>query len=166
MENRSTDCADGPAAIATFLEKKAGVDPSLVVLNDGQGATTNDLVTPTATVGLLRYWTTRDDFERFRASLPILGVDGSLALVQVGEPAAGHVFAKTGTLASGDLTNVRAMLNTKALAGYIDARDGRKLAFALYVNDLPLGADPVPGLLAANDDLGAIAAAIWRTPRG
>ena len=70
-----------------------------------------------------------DGAEIYRAALPALGVDGSLAQSGVSLPARGHVFAKTGTtLADG-------MLKAQNLAGYIDARSGRRVAFALYVND-------------------------------
>jgi D-alanyl-D-alanine carboxypeptidase/D-alanyl-D-alanine-endopeptidase (penicillin-binding protein 4) len=131
-----------------------------------QGATTNDLYTPQTTVDLLTYWTHRPDFDRFRAALPILGVDGSLAIVQTESPAKGSVAAKTGTLVGGDFVNDRAVLDNKALAGYIDARDGRHLAFTAVVNNAPLPDDFVTGVLDANNDLGAIAAAIWNTPKG
>lgn len=65
----------------------------------------------------------------YRNSLPILGVDGSLAETGGSLPAKGHVFAKTGTTI--DKTGLKAQV----LAGYIDARSGRHLAFALYVNN-------------------------------
>ena len=65
----------------------------------------------------------------FRAALPILGVDGSLAESGRNLPARGHVVAKTGTtLADG-------ALKAQNLAGYIDAKSGRRLAFALFLND-------------------------------
>jgi PBP4 family serine-type D-alanyl-D-alanine carboxypeptidase len=65
----------------------------------------------------------------YRAALPILGVDGSLAETGRSLPARGHVFAKTGT------TLEAGKLKAQALAGYIDAKSGRRLVFALYVND-------------------------------
>ena len=125
-----------------------------------------DLYTPQTTVDLLTYWTHRPDFERFRAALPILGVDGSLAVVQADSPAKGHVFAKTGTLVGGDFVNDRAVLYNKALAGYIDARDGPHVAFTAVVNNSPLPPDFITGVLDENNDLGAIAAAIWNKPKG
>ena len=45
----------------------------------------------------------------------------------------GKVFAKTGTLGSGDLLNQRLRVETKALGGYIEAKSGRKLAIAIIV---------------------------------
>jgi D-alanyl-D-alanine carboxypeptidase/D-alanyl-D-alanine-endopeptidase (penicillin-binding protein 4) len=153
------------ATIVTFL-KKAGVDPGAVALQDGQGATSNALYTPLDTSALLEYWTHRPDFARFRAALPILGVDGSLAIVQANSPAAGHVVAKTGTLAGADLVNDRAVLYAKSLAGYIDAADGRPLVFTAVVNDSPINGDPTQNIIDINNDLGAVAAAIWKQPKG
>lgn len=165
VQLHQTDCQAGLPSIADFLTR-AGVDPGGVALSDGQGATTNDLYTPQATVDLLTYWTHRPDFERFRSTLPILGVDGSLAIVETGSPAEGHVAAKTGTLVGGDFVNDRAVLFNKALAGYIDARNGRHLVFTAVVNNSPLPPDFTTGVLDANNDLGAIAAAIWNKPKG
>jgi len=52
----------------------------------------------------------------FFKGLPILGKDGTLAKIQVNSPAAGHVFAKTGTFGSEDKLNSKMMLNGKGLA--------------------------------------------------
>ena len=131
----------GLSAEQQFLSKTAKVDTGQLVLNDGQGGSPTDLVTPQAVVDLLRYMAGRPDFARYEPVLPILGVDGSLADVQSGTPAAGHVFAKTGTLASGDILNNRFVLTDKALGGYIDTKDGRMLAFSLIVNNVPLTRD-------------------------
>ena len=82
------------------------------------------------TVKLLRFMKDQPDFIPFFQSLPILGVDGSLADFGSNSPARGKVFAKTGTyLAAGN------KIGAQVLAGYIDARSGRKLAYALYVNN-------------------------------
>ena len=97
-------------------------------------------------------------------ALPILGVDGSLVLVQQDSPAAGHVHAKTGTGVSGDIAHDQLFLTTKALAGYIETSTGRLLAFSLYVNNGLLDEfdDPILGdVFQVNDDLGEIAAIIW-----
>ncbi|TQM65025.1 D-alanyl-D-alanine carboxypeptidase/D-alanyl-D-alanine endopeptidase [Humibacillus xanthopallidus] len=159
----STDCLDGLEVERDFLRDVARVPVEQVVLNDGQGGSLGDVVTPTATVALLRYFQTRPDFARFRASLPVLGRDGSLAMVVPDSPAAGHVQAKTGTLAAGDLLNNRLLMPSKALAGYIDTSNGQLLAFSLVVNYVP--ASSIDDVLQVNTDLGRVAAAIWG-PRG
>ncbi len=81
------------------------------------------------TVKLLQFMKDQPDFSPFFQSLPILGVDGSLAEFGSNSPARGKVFAKTGTyLAAGKI-------GAQVLAGYIGARSGRNLAYALYVNN-------------------------------
>ena len=78
---------------------------------------------------------------------------------QPNSPAAGHVFAKTGTLASGDILNQRFVLSDKALGGYIHTKDGRVLAFSLIVNNVPL--TDINEVLGVNNDLGEISALLW-----
>ena len=160
----STDCEDGLTGEQRWLSQTAKVDTTQLVLNDGQGGSLADLVTPQAVVDLLRYMASRGDFARYEPVLPILGVDGSLADVQSGTPAAGHVVAKTGTLAGGDGLNNRLVLPAKALGGYIDTKDGRHLAFSLVVNNAPL-AGGVNDVLSINNDLGKISALIWAGQR-
>lgn len=82
-----------------------------------------------ATVQLLSEMSKGPNAQIYRAALPVLGVDGSLAGTGRSLPARGHVFAKTGT------TVQNGELKAQVLAGYIDAKSGRHLAFALYVNN-------------------------------
>jgi PBP4 family serine-type D-alanyl-D-alanine carboxypeptidase len=97
---------------------------------------------PRATLRMLVAMSQGPNAAAYRAALPILGVDGSLAGTGTNLQAKGHVFAKTGTTI--DQTGLKAQV----LAGYIDAKSGRKLAFALYVNN----AGPIKSL----DDVGAV----------
>ena len=99
-------------------------------------------------------------FTTFLESTPILGVDGSLAdVLPEGDPAIGSAHAKTGTLV-GPGTETPYLLETKALAGYLDAASGRRLAFAVFVNDVPI--TEVQAVLQANADLGAIASQLFQ----
>jgi D-alanyl-D-alanine carboxypeptidase len=71
-------------------------------------------------------------------------------------PARGHVYAKTGT------TIEQGALKAQNLAGYIDARSGRQLAFALFLND----AGPIQSIGDVTDvfeDEAAIANAIYES---
>jgi len=76
---------------------------------------------------------------------------------------AGHIQAKTGTLAAGDELNQRLILPSKALGGYIDTSHGKLLAFYLVVNNVP--ATSINDVLVVNNDLGKIAARLWG-PKG
>lgn len=111
---------------------------------------------PRATVKLLTQMSKGKNYAPYRASLPILGVDGSLAGTGGSLPAKGHVFAKTGTTIDGG------GLKAQVLAGYIHAKSGRDLAFALYVNDV----GPIKSIADVADvftDEGAIANVIYES---
>ncbi len=103
----------------------------------------------------------RPDADRWKAALPILGVDGSLALVSPDSPAAGQVSAKTGTLVGGDSFNGRYRIAAKSLGGYIDTASGRRFAFAIIATDSMLA--DIQGVFAANDDVGDVAAIIQQS---
>lgn len=150
------DCSAGLREVGRIWSE-AGLDPTGVSLVDGSGLVGN-YVTPRNGVDLQRIMAARPDGARWKATMPILGVDGSLATVQAGSPAAGKVFAKTGTLAGGDQVNGRIRIGTKALGGVMESARGRDLAFVIVMNQ---GfADDIDGVFAANDDVGAVAAAI------
>lgn len=156
-EAGSTDVIDGFAVIGEFLTK-VDVDTSEVSLSDGRGGAREDYITPRAMVDLLSYWHDTPVAETFATALPILGRDGSLAEVAPNSPAAGHVFAKTGTVAGLDLLNDRIFLTAHTLAGYIDTEDGRRLAFTLFMNHA--GVDDIEGVIEIGEQLGDLAALI------
>jgi N-acyl-D-amino-acid deacylase len=128
---------------------------------DGAGGDWADLFSPDFMVHYLTYWTTRPDYPVFFNALPILGKDGTLAKIQTSSPGAGHVFAKTGTFGSEDKLGGKMMLNGKGLAGYVLTKDGKKLAFAAYVNHVSLTPDPDAAQQVAGQALGEIAAAAY-----
>ena len=115
---------------------------------------------PDATVKLLREMSRRDVFPAYFDSFPILGVDGSLAPVGVDppnpviQPAIGKVYAKTGTTVLGTF------FKAQVFAGYIDAKSGRRLVYALYVNDIGTLQDISEALEVFNDE-GEISAIIY-----
>jgi len=152
----SDDCDDGMTRAAQ-LWREAGLDTTTASLNDGSGLIGN-YVTPANQTELQIIMAKRPDAERWRATLPILGVDGSLAQVQVDSPAAGQIFAKTGSLVDGDSFNGRFRLVTKALGGVMDTAGGRHLAFMIVVNQGFY--DDILGVLDANEDVGIVAASI------
>jgi len=142
-----------------FLES-AKIDLSGAAQGDGAGGDWADLFSPDFMVHYLIYWSTRPDYDVFFKALPILGKDGTLAKIQKDSPAVGHVFAKTGTFGSEDKLGGKMMLNGKGLAGYVITKDGKKLAFAAYVNHVSL-ADPEAAQQVAGQALGEIAAAAY-----
>ncbi|HET6878849.1 MAG TPA: D-alanyl-D-alanine carboxypeptidase/D-alanyl-D-alanine-endopeptidase [Pirellulales bacterium] len=129
--------ADGLKHQRQFLIK-AGVDADSISFGGAAGGDPADYVTPRATVALLRYMATRDDFAVFDRALPVLGEDGTLAhAVPAGSPVRGKAQAKTGTMFWHNRLNGGSILTSKSLAGYLTAASGRRLAFAVFVNNLP-----------------------------
>jgi len=143
-----------------FLQS-AKLDLSGAAQGDGAGADWADLFSPEFMVHYLAYWTNRPDYQVFFKALPILGKDGTLAKIQTNSPGAGHVFAKTGTFDSEDKLGGRMMLNGKGLAGYVITKEGKKLAFAAYVNHVSLAPDPEAAQQVGGQALGEIAAAAY-----
>ncbi|MGK0202489.1 MAG: D-alanyl-D-alanine carboxypeptidase/D-alanyl-D-alanine-endopeptidase (penicillin-binding protein 4) [Planctomycetota bacterium] len=111
----------GVAAITADLQQ-LGFGASQFRIADGSGVSHYNLVSADLLVRLLLDMHQRGgrSYELFRDSLPIAGVDGTLASRMKNSPAAHRVRAKTGT--------VSAVSN---LAGYIETRSGRRLAFAI-----------------------------------
>jgi len=121
--------AQGARVVRQFLVN-AGLDGNDFVFYDGSGLSDHDLVTPRATAQLLSYASRQAWFPAWKASLPIAGVDGTLAGRFKDSPLKGHIFAKTGTLGE-----------SRGLAGYVDCASGKQVIFAVYVdNHAPGGA--------------------------
>jgi len=100
-----------------------GIDPGEVALEDGSGLSRRSLLTPHAAIELLRYVETQPWRALFADSLPVAGVDGTLAERMQDPALQGRVRAKTGSLGG-----------TNALAGYLQTRAGETLFFAIYLN--------------------------------
>ena len=152
--------ADGLRGQRRFLGD-LGVDLDSVSFGGGAGGANADAVTPRASVSLLRAMSGRPEWPVFRASLPLLGVDGTLVdVVSADSPAKGKVAAKTGTLMWFDEMNERTLLTSKALAGVMTTAKGRELMVALYVNGVPLP----PGITAKREGktLGKICELIYQ----
>ncbi|MCA3255519.1 MAG: D-alanyl-D-alanine carboxypeptidase/D-alanyl-D-alanine-endopeptidase, partial [Alphaproteobacteria bacterium] len=129
--------ADGQARLRAMLEK-AGVTPAEVELWDGSGMSTYNRATPRGSVKLLRWIAAQPWGAAWRATLPVAGVDGTLARRFRGTAAQGRLSAKTGTLNA-----------TNALAGYLTTARGRTLTVAIYANDVPSEARATPAMDAA-----------------
>ena len=102
-----------------------GVDQGGIVQVDGSGLSRYNYLTANALVTILLH-VNRDERLRgpFETSLPIAGIDGTLAARMKGTAAEGHARAKSGTLA-----------NVRSLAGYVETADGEPLIFAIIANN-------------------------------
>ncbi|MFD9221739.1 D-alanyl-D-alanine carboxypeptidase/D-alanyl-D-alanine-endopeptidase [Streptomyces sp. NPDC060064] len=153
----SQDCMDGFPVLAGFLDR-AGVDRKQVQLADGRGGNPVDRATPKALVQMLTYWLRTPEAERFRNSLPILGVDGLLANNCRDCPARGKVFAKTGAAVGLDALNNRLGVGAITLAGYLDKGNGHFDVFYAGVNGASTPTTDVNGVLDIANDLAMISA--------
>ena len=137
---------------------KAGLDLSGASQSDGAGGAPAAFYTPDFMVHYLAYMASQPDFALFKRALPILGRDGTLFNIQVDSPAAGKVFAKTGTFGADDSLNSDLMLVGKGLAGYTTTVSGEQVVFAIYVNHVALTEDP-EDITRVGQALGEISAA-------
>jgi PBP4 family serine-type D-alanyl-D-alanine carboxypeptidase len=136
----------------------AGLDLSGAMQSDGAGA--NAMFSPDFMVHYLTFISQQSFAKSFLTALPILGKDGTLVDVQKTSPAAGHVFAKTGTYGVPDLLNGDLLVTGKGLAGYIVTAKGEHLAFAAYANFVKTTLDAA-GMQKVSNLLGEMAVAAY-----
>lgn len=129
--------ADGVAVVRAMLDE-AGLRRTDYDFSDGSGMSTYNRLAPRGVVRFLRWAAARPWGAAWRATLPIAGVDGTLARRFRGTALESRLFAKTGTLNA-----------TAALSGYMIARSGRTLIFSSYANDIPDGAAAAEAMDAA-----------------
>jgi D-alanyl-D-alanine carboxypeptidase/D-alanyl-D-alanine-endopeptidase (penicillin-binding protein 4) len=128
---------DGLAQLRSTLDT-AGVPLRQADFSDGSGMSTYNRVSPRGAVRFLG-WAARQPWgAAWRATLPVAGVDGTLARRFKGTLLEGRLFAKTGSLNQ-----------ASALVGYMIAKSGRTLLFAVFANDIPEGAPALRAIDAA-----------------
>lgn len=138
--------ADGIAAVQAYLAK-LGLPPGTYRADNGSGLFDATEVSANQLVTMLR--AAHADYRigpDLVASLPVGGMDGTLARRWRTSAARGRVRAKTGTLAT-----------VTTLGGYVGVHTGRPIAFAILVNDIPTG-QKGPARAMADDMLDAIVA--------
>lgn len=110
----------------------AGISNDEYDFHDGSGLSRENLVTPHAIIQLLRYAAAQPWGNEFRESLPIAGVDGSLAERFKDLDPTAKVYAKTGSLGA-----------VKSLSGYAVTSKGEPLVFSIVSNNLSASAKRV-----------------------
>jgi D-alanyl-D-alanine carboxypeptidase/D-alanyl-D-alanine-endopeptidase (penicillin-binding protein 4) len=134
-----------------------GAPPTTTLSFDGAGSIDTDRTSPSSMTTFLRALAGQPFGAALRAGLPVVGVDGTLATVGKGTPAAGHIQAKTGTRLAFITAHV-GIAGGETHVGYMDAASGRQLVFADLLRDVPL-TNPTQ-IIGLDQDLGAIEAAI------
>jgi D-alanyl-D-alanine carboxypeptidase/D-alanyl-D-alanine-endopeptidase (penicillin-binding protein 4) len=108
------------ARVISQMISSFGLHPTIV---DGSGLSRSDRSSPGQVVALLRTMWSTPMGQALRASLPTVGINGTVQRIAPHSAARGNCVAKTGTL--NFVTN---------LAGYCTARDHHVLAFALMMD--------------------------------
>jgi D-alanyl-D-alanine carboxypeptidase/D-alanyl-D-alanine-endopeptidase (penicillin-binding protein 4) len=131
----------GIEAMNALLEG-VGIRKGDVMLEEGSGLSRRNIITPAATVELLKFMSRHRWAEAYRDSLPIAGVDGTLEKRMKDTAASGNVRAKTGTLRY-----------VYTLSGYATTASGERLAFSIMLNN----SNTPDRTISPRDDLDAIA---------
>jgi D-alanyl-D-alanine carboxypeptidase len=106
-----------------------GIPTDGVCINDGSGLCRKNLFSASVQTLLLEKASICAFADAYAQSLSIAGVDGTLRRRMKGTAAESNLNAKTGTLR-----------NASALTGYVQCRDGGKLAFSMIFNGVAVGA--------------------------
>ena len=102
-----------------------GLSPDAYLARDGSGLSRYDYVSAESLTRLLTALHNHPTHAApFRATLPVAGINGTLASRMKGTLAEGRVLAKTGTLS-----------NVRSIAGYLTTTAGEPIAFAFLANN-------------------------------
>lgn len=118
-----------------FLQN-AGIDVQSLSLRDGSGLARQNMVTPRSTSELLKFMLTHPQFNIFRESLVIAGVDGTLERRMRDTAAANNFRGKTGSLSY-----------VNALSGYVTTKRGQMLILSMMGNNYVGGGRDVTSVM-------------------
>jgi D-alanyl-D-alanine carboxypeptidase/D-alanyl-D-alanine-endopeptidase (penicillin-binding protein 4) len=135
----------GLDALNSFVTQQVNILPGETSISDGSGLSREDLVAPNATVKLLLYMAHSPRFQAFFDSLPVSGIDGTLAHRLSANDVKGRIHAKTGSVE-----------HVNTLSGYMDLPSGKRLVFSIMANNHPLASK------AGQETLDAIATEIFK----
>ena len=124
------------AAERRALIRRFGLAPRQFRFPTNGSGTPDSEASPKALVQLLRGMARSRAAKPFRAALPVMGRDGSLAHTGTTLAARGNVRAKPGTTIVAGPDGDTIELKAQTMAGYLTTRSGRRVAFALMVNDV------------------------------
>ncbi|MGD1100872.1 MAG: D-alanyl-D-alanine carboxypeptidase/D-alanyl-D-alanine-endopeptidase [Terriglobia bacterium] len=145
VQNNHGSLAGGLEALNTFAARQVGILHGETYFSDGSGLSREDLVAPRAAVKLLLYMAHSPHFQAYFDSLPVSGIDGTLAHRFSDDDVKGKIHAKTGSVE-----------HVNTLSGYMDLPSGKRLVFSIMTNNHPL-----PNK-AGQDTLDAITVEIYK----
>ena len=131
-ERGTAGTIEGGLEVLRGFLNQAGISADQYVFYDGSGLSRQNLVTPHATVQLLRYAAGQPWGAAFKNTFPVSGVDGSLSDRLNAPRLQGRIFGKTGSLGG-----------VKTLSGYATTDRGETVAFSILSNNFNLPAKRV-----------------------
>jgi serine-type D-Ala-D-Ala carboxypeptidase/endopeptidase (penicillin-binding protein 4) len=132
----STNCTQGLVAEVKTITGLGVPDTSVFPL-DGAGSDDEGRTTPAAMTAFLRQVRTTSYGATLYNSLPDFDVNGTIAGVLPKSPASGHAQVKTGNRVVNTPAGQILVLGN-SLAGYINAKSGRRLTFMIVVGNVPI----------------------------
>jgi D-alanyl-D-alanine carboxypeptidase/D-alanyl-D-alanine-endopeptidase (penicillin-binding protein 4) len=154
----SRDCTVGIGKQLELLDR-LGVSRQSTYVFDGAGSNDHDKTAPADQTTVLARVLKEPWGASIRDGMAILGKDGTQAANGLGSPAVGHIQIKDGSRVSLTPGDYQGIIIAKTQVGYIEAKSGRELGFAIFLNNAPFGS--IEDFIAADHDIAAIAAAIW-----
>lgn len=111
--------------LAKRFMRKISVDPRRLVFSDASGLAESNMVTSKSVVAVIQaIHSDTGNLNKVKSLLPVSGISGSLAARLTGSTR-GKVFAKPGYIPG-----------LFSLAGFIDAKDGSHLGFAIFARSV------------------------------
>lgn len=112
----------GSLAVNNHWKKKFNATGMYV--NDGSGLSRHNAISAYHLTSILKYMNKSKYRKTFKSSLPIAGKSGTMKRIGRGTRAQNNVRAKSGT-----------MSRVKSYAGYATTKSGKKVAFAMIINN-------------------------------
>ncbi len=125
VAQRGGEPATATAASARVLSWMAenGLPTGGVVIDNGSGLSRAERLPAATLAAVLQHAWQQPTMPELLASLPVAGVDGTLARRQAASPVRGRAHIKTGSLAG-----------VASIAGYVSARSGRRVIVVCLIN--------------------------------
>lgn len=112
----------GGLGVKRFWDSK--INTQGLYVSDGSGLSRHNAISAFHLTEMLKYMTKSKYYTSFYSSLPISGKSGTMKNIGRGTRAANNIRAKSGT-----------MSRVKSYAGYATTKSGKKVAFAMIVNN-------------------------------
>lgn len=100
-----------------------GIDANTLVVENGSGLSRRERISAASLAALLQRAWRQPTMPEFLASLPVAGIDGTMARRFAGSPLRGRAHVKTGSLA-----------DVASIAGYVTAASGRRMVVVAFIN--------------------------------